>query len=190
LLNGRSPKSLKSGNIIDAKFAEGRGPISGISECAGFASGSMPRRDLFPVLSKAAGSQRERLFFMDVIANFLTKIRNSLVRRVERVEVAKSGIVGDILNVMKKEGYITDFKDSPDSKFKYLVFLKTYNGKPVITGLKRISKLSKRVYVNADNVPKVYNNLGISVISTSKGVLADKEARALKIGGEVICYIW
>lgn len=127
---------------------------------------------------------------MDIIANFLTKIRNSLVRRVDRVIVAKSGIVGNILNVMKKEGYISDFKDSPDSVFKYIVFLKTMNGKPVISGLKRISKLSRRVYVNADNIPTVYNNLGISVISTSKGVLSDKEARALKIGGEVICHIW
>ncbi len=127
---------------------------------------------------------------MDIIANFLTKIRNSLVRRVERVEVAKSGIIGDILNVMKKEGFISDYKDSPDSKFRFIVFLKLINGKPVINGLKRISKLSKRVYVNSDNIPKVYNNLGISIISTSKGVLADKEARALKIGGEVICNIW
>jgi small subunit ribosomal protein S8 len=127
---------------------------------------------------------------MDIIANFLTKIRNSLVRRVERVEVTKSGIIGDILNVMKKEGFISDYKDSPDSKFKFIVFLKLINGKPVINGLKRISKLSKRVYVNSDNIPKVYNNLGISIISTSKGVLADKEARALKIGGEVICNIW
>ena len=127
---------------------------------------------------------------MDIIANFLTKIRNSLVRRVERVEVTKSGIIGDILNVMKKEGFISDYKDSPDSKFRFIVFLKLINGKPVINGLKRISKLSKRVYVNSDNIPKVYNNLGISIISTSKGVLADKEARALKIGGEVICNIW
>lgn len=127
---------------------------------------------------------------MDIIANFLTKIRNSLVRRVDRVIVAKSGIVGNILNVMKKEGYISDFKDSPDSVFKYIVFLKTMNGKPVISGLERISKLSKRIYVNSDNIPVVFNNLGISVISTSKGVLSDKEARALKIGGEVICHIW
>ncbi len=127
---------------------------------------------------------------MDVIANSLTKIRNSLTRRVERVEVAKSGIVGNILNVLKKEGFISDYKDSTDSKFKYIVFLKTFNGKPVLNGLKRISKLSRRIYVNADNIPKVFNNLGVAILSTSKGVITDKEARALKIGGEVICYVW
>jgi small subunit ribosomal protein S8 len=127
---------------------------------------------------------------MDVIADFLTKIRNSLKRKVDKVEVVKSGIIGNILNVLKKEGFISDFRESADSKFRYTVFLKLSNGKPVITGLKRISKLSKRIYVKADNIPKVYNNLGIAVISTSKGVITDKEARALKIGGEVICYVW
>ncbi len=127
---------------------------------------------------------------MDIIANSLTKIRNAVSRKREKVDVVKSGIVGNILNVMKKEGYISDFKDSSESKFSYTVFLKRVNGKSALTGLKKISKLSRRVYVNIDSIPKVYNNLGIAVISTSKGVVTDKEARALKVGGEVICYVW
>jgi small subunit ribosomal protein S8 len=127
---------------------------------------------------------------MDVIANFLTKIKNSVSRKAAKVDVMKSGVVSDILSVMKKEGYIADYKDSNESKYSITVILKYNNGKSVISGLKRISKLSRRVYVKSDDVPSVFNNLGIAVISTSKGVLAGKEARALKVGGEVLCYIW
>ena len=127
---------------------------------------------------------------MDIIANSLTKIRNAVSRKREKVDVMKSGIVGNILNVMKKEGYISDFKDSSESKFSYTVFLKWVNGKSALNGLKKISKLSRRVYVNIDSIPKVYNNLGTAIISTSKGVITDKEARALKVGGEVICHVW
>lgn len=127
---------------------------------------------------------------MDVIANFLAKMRNAIVRKAPKVDVMKSGIISDILNVMKKEGYIVDYKDSPDSKYSYTVTLKYLNGKSVISGLKRISKLSKRVYTKVDSVPRVFNNLGISIVSTSKGVLTDKESRALNVGGEVLCYVW
>lgn len=127
---------------------------------------------------------------MDVVANALTKIKNAISRKASKVDLMKSGIVMDILNVMKKEGYIFDYKDSADSKFACTVFLKYISEKSAISGLKKISKLSRRVYVSVDSIPRVYNNMGIAIISTSKGVLTDKEARALGVGGEVVCFIW
>lgn len=127
---------------------------------------------------------------MDVIADSLTKIRNSIKRKAPKVDVLKSGLMSDILNVMKKEGYVADFKDSSESKYHTTVILKYSGGKSVISGIKRVSKLSRRVYVKSDSIPRVYNNLGIAVVTTSKGVLTDKEARSLNVGGEVVCYIW
>ena len=127
---------------------------------------------------------------MDVIANVIAKMKNALNRKAPTVEVMKSGLVSDLLQLMKKEGFINDFNDSQKSKYAITVSLKYINGKPSIRGMKKISKLSKRVYTGAESLPRVYNNLGVAVITTSKGVLTDKEARALKVGGEVICYIW
>lgn len=127
---------------------------------------------------------------MDVIANTIAKIKNALSRKLPVVEVTKSGMVSDLLQLMKKEGFINDYSDSQKSKYSISVNLKYVNGKPAIQGMKKISKLSRRVYTSADAVPRVYNNLGVAVITTSKGVLTDKEARALKVGGEVVCYIW
>ena len=127
---------------------------------------------------------------MDVIANMLTKIRNATMRKAEVVEVQKSNFIEDILKVLKKEGYINDYRDSDTSPFMFLISLKYKDGRSVIQGLKRISKLSRRVYVKKDAVPSVFNNLGIAIVTTPKGVLTDKEARALGTGGELVCYIW
>ena len=126
---------------------------------------------------------------MDVIANSLTKIRNAVTRKAVKTEVIKSGVVENILKVMKREGYISDYKNSEDNPYSYSIQLKYVKGKSSIAGLKRISKLSRRIYSTVDKLPTVYNNYGISVISTSKGVLTDKEAKALGVGGEVLCYI-
>ena len=127
---------------------------------------------------------------MDIIGNALTKIRNALMRGHPFVDVQKTNLVEDILEIMKREGYIEDFKSSDNSKYGYTVALKYHNGKPAVDGLKRVSKLSRRLYVGKDKIPSVYNNYGIAIISTSKGVLTDKEARSLGVGGEVLCYIW
>jgi small subunit ribosomal protein S8 len=127
---------------------------------------------------------------MDIIGNALTKIRNALMRGHPFVDVQKTNLVEDILEIMKREGYIEDFKSSDKSKYGYTVALKYHNGKPAVDGLKRVSKLSRRLYVGKDKIPSVYNNYGIAIISTSKGVLTDKEARSLGVGGEVLCYIW
>ncbi len=127
---------------------------------------------------------------MDVVADTLAKLKNAVSRKVPKVEVKKSGIIRDILSVLKKEGYIIDYKDSNESKYSFTVQLKYINGKPAISGFKRISKQSNRVYSGADALPKVFNNMGVAVITTSKGVLTDKEARSLRVGGEILCYVW
>ncbi len=127
---------------------------------------------------------------MDIIADALTRIRNAVARRFADVDVRKSGLVKNILDIMKKEGFIEDFNVSEKNPYFFTVNLKYYNGKSVITGIKRVSKLGRRIYVSHKNLPRVYNNFGIAIVSTSKGVLTDREARELGIGGEVICYIW
>lgn len=127
---------------------------------------------------------------MDIIADSLTKIRNALTRKLPKVDVIKSGMNENILKVMKREGYILEFKDSDVNAFSYTVVLKYVNGKPAIQGMERVSRLSRRVYAAADKIPNVKNNYGVAVVTTSKGVLTDKEAKALNVGGEIICTIW
>lgn len=128
----------------------------------------------------------------DPIADFLTRIRNANMVRHESLEVPASKIKKDIAEILKNEGFIKDVEYIDDDKQGIIrVFLKYgKNDERVISGLKRISKPGLRSYVKADEVPKVLNGLGIAIISTSEGVITDKEARAKKIGGEVLAYIW
>ncbi len=127
---------------------------------------------------------------MDRLANAFTKIRNAVERKHPTVIVSKSVMMGEILSILKREGYIADFRDAETDKYAYEIQLKYVSGKSVIQGIKRVSRLSRRVYVKADAIPCVYNNYGIAILTTSKGVLTDKEARSLGVGGEVICYVW
>ena len=129
---------------------------------------------------------------MDPIADFLTRIRNANMAQHESVEAPASKMKKDIAEILKNEGFIRDVEYVDDNKQGIIrVFLKYGNdGQRVISGLKRISKPGLRTYVKADAVPKVLNGLGIAIISTSEGVVTDKVARAKKIGGEVIAYIW
>ena len=128
----------------------------------------------------------------DPIADFLTRIRNANMVKHESVEVPASKMKRDIAEILKNEGFIRDVEYIDDDKQGIIrVFLKYgKDGERVISGLKRISKPGLRSYVKADAVPKVLNGLGIAIISTSEGVVTDKVARAKKIGGEVIAYIW
>lgn len=128
----------------------------------------------------------------DPIADFLTRIRNANMVRHESLEVPASTIKHDIAKILKNEGFIKNVEYVDDDKQGIIrVFLKYGKNKErVITGLKRISKPGLRSYVKADDVPNVLNGLGIAIISTSEGVITDKEARAKKIGGEVLAYIW
>ena len=128
----------------------------------------------------------------DPIADFLTRIRNANMVKHESVEVPASKMKRDIAEILKNEGFIRDVEYIDDDKQGIIrVFLKYgKNNERVISGLLRISKPGLRSYVKADAVPKVLNGLGIAILSTSEGVMTDKDARAKKIGGEVIAYVW
>lgn len=128
----------------------------------------------------------------DPIADMLTRIRNANQMRYKEVEVPASKIKVEIARILKGEGFITDYQVS-NEKIQNVIKLELkygQNKERVITGLKRISKPGLRVYANALEVPKVLNGLGIAIISTSKGLMTDKEARKQNIGGEVLAYIW
>ena len=128
----------------------------------------------------------------DPIADMLTRIRNANLARHEALEVPSSKIKQEIADILKREGYIKNYEVIEDHKQGILrIFLKYgFNDERVITGLKRISKPGLRVYAKAHEVPRVLNGLGTAIVSTSKGVLSDKEARSQAIGGEVLAYIW
>ncbi|MCT2536588.1 30S ribosomal protein S8 [Aquibacillus koreensis] len=128
----------------------------------------------------------------DPIADMLTRIRNANMVRHEKLELPASKVKKEIADILKREGFVRDYEYVEDNKQGVLrIFLKYgVNEERVITGLKRISKPGLRVYAKADEIPKVLNGLGIAIVSTSKGVLSDKEAREQAIGGEVLAYIW
>ncbi|GLH65593.1 MULTISPECIES: 30S ribosomal protein S8 [Bacillaceae] len=128
----------------------------------------------------------------DPIADMLTRIRNANMVRHEKLEVPASKMKREIAEILKREGFIRDVEYIEDNKQGILrIFLKYGpNNERVITGLKRISKPGLRVYVKAHEVPRVLNGLGIAILSTSQGILTDKEARQKGTGGEVIAYVW
>ena len=128
----------------------------------------------------------------DPIADMLTRIRNSNNAKHKTVDVPASNIKREIAQILLDEGYIKSFDFIEDNKQGMLkVELKyTQDGERVISGLKRISKPGLRVYANSQELPKVLGGLGIAIISTSKGIITDKKARELNVGGEVICYVW
>ena len=128
----------------------------------------------------------------DPIADILTRIRNANIVKHESLEIPASNIKRDIAEILKNEGFIKNVEYVEDDKQNIIrVFLKYgQNDERVITGLKRISKPGLRVYAKKDELPKVLNGLGVALISTSEGVLTDKEARNKNVGGEVLAYVW
>ena len=128
----------------------------------------------------------------DNIADMLTRMRNALVMKYSNVEVNGTKMTLGIAEILKKEGFITDYEYQKNTNGDKLNITLKYGEKKerVITGLKRISKSGLRVYVKADEVPRVLSGLGIAIISTSKGLMTDKEARENNLGGEVLAYIW
>jgi len=128
----------------------------------------------------------------DPIADMLTRIRNGLKAKHEVVEIPASKMKIEIAKILKAEGYIKNFKLNQDNKQGVLkVFLKYKDEEaPVILDLQRVSRPGRRVYTNADDIPRVKNGLGISIISTSQGIMSDKRARKENVGGEVICSVW
>lgn len=128
----------------------------------------------------------------DPIADMLTRIRNANQMKHKAVDVPASKLKAEILSVLKREGYITDFIRLNDGVQGTLRITLKYlqNEERVIRGLKKISKPGLRVYAKTDDVPKVLNGLGIAIISTSRGLMTDRAARKQKIGGEVLAYVW
>lgn len=128
----------------------------------------------------------------DPIADMLTRIRNANVMRYKEVEVPASKIKVEIARILKDEGFISDYKIKKNNVQNIIVLNLKYgqNKERVITGLKRISKPGLRVYAKAEEIPSVLNGLGIAIVSTSKGLMTDKEARKESLGGEVLAYIW
>ncbi len=127
----------------------------------------------------------------DPIADFLTRIRNAAKAKHKRVDIPASGLKKEIARILKDEKYIQDFIIIEDPKQNAIrIALKYRDGQSVIKGLERVSRPGLRQYSDKDNLPRVINGLGVAVISTSKGVMTDKQARQAGVGGEVICYIW
>ncbi|MBE7066098.1 MAG: 30S ribosomal protein S8 [Ruminococcaceae bacterium] len=128
----------------------------------------------------------------DVIADMLTRIRNAGTAKHESVDIPASNLKLSIAKILLEEGYIKDIQTIEDGKQGVIrVYLKyTANKKTVISGINRISKPGLRIYAGVEELPKVLNGMGIAIISTSKGIMTDKNARKLGIGGEVLAYVW
>ncbi len=127
----------------------------------------------------------------DPVADYLTRLRNAIQAKHKRVDVPASGLKREITKLLMEQKFITGYtemKDSPQGTLR--IQLKYQDSRPVITGLKRISTPGLRKYVGSDKLPRVLGGLGIAVISTSRGLMTDKQAREAKLGGEVICEIW
>ncbi len=128
----------------------------------------------------------------DPVADMLTRIRNAMKAAHELVTIPSSKLKINLANVLKSEGYIKNLRIISDGRHRYIrVFLKfDKNGVPVIEGLKRISKPSCRVYAGYNEIPEVLNGYGVNIVSTSKGIMTDREAREQKVGGEILCAVW
>ena len=130
--------------------------------------------------------------FVDPIGDMITRIRNAQLRLLNKDEIPSSKFRAKILDILKKEGYIIGYKILTDDKNKgsLSVDLKYSDGSPVIKEIKRVSKPGRRVYAKATSIPKIQNGLGLAIVSTSKGIMSDNEARTQNIGGEIICRIF
>lgn len=129
----------------------------------------------------------------DPIADMLTRIRNGLLARHDRVRMPASRLKRTIADVLKTEGYLSDVQnEAGDAKGDMLTVVLKYAGdrSPVIEGIRRVSRPGRRIYVRAQDIPKVRSGLGISVLSTSRGIMSDRQARKAGVGGELLCEIW
>tara|TARA_B110000116_G_C16521614_1_gene440284 strand:- start:144 stop:542 length:399 start_codon:yes stop_codon:yes gene_type:complete len=130
--------------------------------------------------------------FTDPIADMISRIRNAQMRALHTVSIPNSKFRAKILDVLKDEGYISNYKilSEKNNKGSLIVDLKYSNGSPVITEIKRISKPGRRVYTKADSISKIKGGLGIAIVSTSMGIMSDHDARSKNVGGEIICRVF
>ena len=130
--------------------------------------------------------------FVDPIGDMISRIRNAQMRLLNNVKIPSSKFREKILAILKKEGYISDYKLLSDTKYKnsLSVDLKYHNGLPVIKENKRVSKPGRRIYARATSIPKIQNGFGLAIVSTPQGVMSDNEARIKNVGGEIICRVF
>jgi small subunit ribosomal protein S8 len=130
--------------------------------------------------------------FADPVGDMITRIRNAQMRALHNVSIPNSKFRAKILDVLKQEGYISNYKLAPDlnKKESLVVDLKYNNGLPVIREIKRVSKPGRRIYAKADSISKIQNGLGIAIVSTSIGIMSDNDARTKNVGGEIICRVF
>lgn len=129
----------------------------------------------------------------DTIANMITSIRNANLEKTKTVQVPATNITKNIGRILLQEGFIQNFREHQENKNYFLVFTLKYQGrkkKPYITTLRRISKPGLRMYSNNKEIPRVLGGMGIVILSTSQGIMTDREAREKQIGGEILCYVW
>lgn len=125
----------------------------------------------------------------DTIADMLTRIRNAQTANKEVVTMPSSKIKASIAKVLKEEGYVDDYKVDGSAKPELTITLRYYAGRPVIERIERVSRPGLRIYRGCEDLPTVMNGLGVAIVSTSRGVITDRKARALKVGGEVLCVV-
>ena len=131
--------------------------------------------------------------FVDPIGDMIARIRNAQLRVLNNVTIPSSNFRARVLDVLKQEGYIANYKilsDKKNKKESLLVDLKYNNGSPVIKEIKRVSKPGRRIYAKADSIAKIQNGLGLAIVSTSRGIMSDNDARNQNVGGEIICRVF
>jgi len=126
----------------------------------------------------------------DPISDLLTRVRNASLAKLTRVAVPSSKLKLEVLRILKEEGYISDYSISDKFHGVIKIYLKYNNGKAVISEINRVSRPGRRYYASVDKLPKSLNGYGVTIVSTSKGVMSDKSAEKLGVGGEVICKVW
>lgn len=127
----------------------------------------------------------------DPIADMLTRIRNAVAAKREKVTIPASGVKAELAAILKQEGFIRNFKIVKDSaQGEIRISLKYEGDSPAIRGIKRVSKPGMRIYSGATEIPVILNGLGSAILSTNKGILTDREAREARVGGEILCYVW
>jgi small subunit ribosomal protein S8 len=129
----------------------------------------------------------------DTIGDMLTRIRNANMARHQTTQVPSTKVTRNVATVLRSEGYITDFEEDGEGVKRHLVITLKYRGRnrqPIINTLKRVSKPGLRVYSNRQDLPRVLGGIGVAIISTSSGIMTDREARRTGLGGEVLCYVW
>lgn len=129
----------------------------------------------------------------DTIANMITSIRNANLEKTKTVQIPATNITKNIGRILLQEGFIQNFREHQENKNSFLTFTLKYQGrkkKPYITTLRRISKPGLRMYSNHKEIPRVLGGMGIVILSTSQGIMTDREAREKQVGGEILCYVW